>query len=223
MGPPPLDPISAIGEGVGWTTALAKKIAKLHREKKLRLIERKDNYQIAKETEASEPFKLYRRYIRNPAVLSWASTGLILGRMETDPVRRKDVQFIRDRLRRTQGMGALHVAELAQSSALDHILVLVGSGNIHIPPTKTMDNVLSEIDQYAVFVRESDDEQRRATDTDVQTLALAPFVFIVLGRWTASEKAARIIERMAPAMYGRGYSLTKLVDAKQAVGVFYKH
>lgn len=219
---PPVDPVTAGDAGAHWTTALVKRLAKRHRDKKLRLIERKDNYQIANEAEKSESFRLYRRFIRNPTVLSWASTGLTLRLMEADEVRRGDVKFIRTNLRNTQGRNALHVAELAQSTALDFILLLIATGKVHVPPTRTIDDVLAQIDQYAVFVKETDDAGQSSVDADVKALAFAPFVFIVLGRWTARDKAAAIYRGISRAMEDRGYSLTELVDDRQAVGVFYK-
>jgi hypothetical protein len=215
--PPPNEP-----PGGGWTLALARRLAKWHREKKLKLIERKDNYQIATEAEKSVSFKLYKKYIREPKVLGWLSTGLTLRAMEPDEVRRADVKFIRDNLASTEGGGALHVAELAQSGALDVILALVGSGRVHIPPTQTIDDVLSRIDQYAVFIKESDDLRRATLDADVRALGSAPFVFIVLGRWTAREKAAKVFRGIAPAMAERGYTLTEMIDERQAVGIFFR-
>ena len=75
MGAPPPIPTDPSG---GWSLALARRLAKWHRDRKLKLIERKDTYQIATEAEKSDSFRLYQKFIRNPTVLSWVSVGLTL-------------------------------------------------------------------------------------------------------------------------------------------------
>jgi hypothetical protein len=212
---PPLPPVN-------WSLALAKKLAKWHKERKLKLIERKDNYKIATEAEHTRSFKDYKRFISNSTILEWLSTGLTLRLMEPDEVRRKDIQYIRDNLSATQGTRALRVAELAQSAALDAVLGLVDAGQVRMPPTISFDTVLGDIDRYAIFVREEDDVKKKAEEADVRALGSAPFFFVVLGYGSARPKAASVFRSIREALQQRGYSLVQIIDDSKAIGIFYK-
>ncbi len=142
--------------------------------------------------------------------------------MQADDLRRAEIKFIRDNLVHQYGSGALHVAELAQSGALDYILSLVTTARIHVPPTMNLDIVLGSFDRFSLFVKDTDDVRRVAAEADAKALGSAPFVFIIFGMRGAKDKATTVYRSIIASMTERGYSLSELADDRQAVGVFYR-
>ncbi len=229
MTAPPIDPSQAIapvvdgsiGAAAYWTVEHARELAEKFKKKHLGIIERKDTVQIATQQTKSGEYRTYRQYVKDPALRRLILAGLEMREMETDPAHEEDVAVIRDHIKSTYGIAALHAAEVAQAGVLS---LLIG---VTLPKVSSqeviqhhVESILREVDRFVSFIKEDDVVERKTVEIDMQIVAGAPPLFIVLGQRRARMRAKQVVEALSPPLRERNYSVTVNDDGIRLIGIF---
>lgn len=173
------------------------------KNRELIFIEDQEIIDTVKSQKERPQFQLIRKYIKDRNLRVIIQMGLTLKSYSSD---NKKLQSLRTKIVKKYGDKGLHIAELVQCDALSrYVGLLLGSAPTEKDLEDRLEEILQEIEKYAVFIQASDDITVRSDEVVTRLLANIPKAMILFSKGkTAIRKSSKVWEKIKPRI--KGYS-----------------
>lgn len=165
---------------------------------------------------SSPEWKLYAPYIRNKQLRKLTNYGLQL-RMETSVHRR---EFLKNKIRRRYGLSGWHVAEFVMNRILSKFITSVMDANKQEEElVKDIEQILNNIESNVTFIHMDTNVTEETTAVVSKLKQLAPALYILTSKGSATSLCRRIVENARPIVVG--YTIDEYTEGDEYV-VFFK-
>jgi len=163
----------------------------MHRD--LAFIEDRETIDTVRAQRASVEWDFLEQYIRDKKLRILIQLGLTLRRLETQSLDR--LEQLRSKIHKKYGTHGLRIAEFIQAGILGTFIGVI------IPKEQTpadfiddIEQLLNDVEKYVVFVKNSDNVQKKSRDILVRLRANMPPTLILCGTRGAREKTEKIAQ-----------------------------
>ena len=175
---------------LNWTKEQVKELAFRLQNRDIVFIKEKEDIEQIKLQRKTAEWEIYKKFIKNRELRILCQLGVSLRRWESN---QEKLKYVRNKINAKFGSKGLHIANFIQNDFLNKylgaILAKVGSSQeltIHI------EEILNNVDKYAVFIKEEDDVERRSTEIITRIQANVPGTFVMSSRKSAMSVAKSI-------------------------------
>jgi len=202
---------------LNWTKKQIVDLVKQYKNKDISFIGNKETIELVKDQLKTSEWSVYKNYIFDKKLRLLTQMGLALRRLGAS---RTKLQSLRDNILSKYGLSGLHIAQFVQNGLLGIYLGNVLTKAI-LPSelTDSINEILFNIDKYAVFVQEKDSADRKAEEIKVRIQANLPKVFILSGYGSASSVAKQIQDILEEEVNNE-YVLEKYEDKEKYICFF---
>lgn len=209
---------AGISKGVlEFTVDQLKILAKRFSNRDISFIEDEPTIRLIKDQRRSSEWDLYGKYVKDHEMRLLIQMGLALRRLETDP---SSLQNLRDKIVRKFGVRGLHISELVQNQALAPF-ISVSVSRISSPAdiTQAIEQLLKNVDRYCIFIKESDDSEKKVEDIRMRLMGSLPETMIILASKSAKSNAGSIAETLRILVESE-YEITCEEESEKKVFIF---
>lgn len=217
------DPIESATKGategvLNWTKDQIKDLVAKFRNRDVSFLEDPNAWQIISEERKTSEGELSHRYIKDKELRTLATLGLTMRRVEReDPDK---LQSYRNKIAKKFGGKGLHVAEFFQHGLYGrYIGVMVSLLNSVVDLERGIEEILTNIDKYVVFIQGADDVKKKGQEITTRIQANQPSSFIMAGVGNARNKAKSIFDSVSGSISGYEYERN---EDEQRITFFFK-
>lgn len=199
-----------------WSSEKISAFVQKLKERQLAFIEERNTIEIVKEQLRSGETKFYAKYIDDKELLLLVRMGLTLRRLEENEDR---LLNLRNRILQKFGISGLHVAQFVQNGILNRYFgLLLEKLTSEQDLKKQVDEVLRNIEKYALFVPSTSKVAEIVRKTTNILDAHSPSIFVIAGLKSASPIVAESIASLGPLM--EDYELERFSSEGKEILIF---
>ncbi|MGD0978889.1 MAG: hypothetical protein ABR962_07075 [Candidatus Bathyarchaeia archaeon] len=199
------DPLASAAEGVtkgflGWTEEKIKGLARRFRDRDIAFVQNPETINLLKEQRSTSEWSLFREYVDDHDLHILFMLGLTLRKLENQP---DQLVPLRDKIVNKYDAKGLHIAQFIQDGLFGKFL-----GNA-LERTSTpqklrfeIKNLFDNIEQTVVFVKETDDVDKKTEEVVAKLRANSPSTFIICSSGYAKKKCEQIKEKTMKKISG---------------------
>ena len=196
----------AVRGALDWTTEQVEAFAAKLLNRDLAFVQNEQTIDQIQEERKGEEYLILKQHISNPRLRVLVVMGLTLRRLERDPADKRRLHSLRNKILRKYGASALRAAELVQRGIVGILyMTIISESRSPADISTAIENLLENVDQYAVFIQERDGIRATVDDLVIRIRANQPRTFVILGYGVAIEKAKKVVEGVLeklPKTYG---------------------
>ncbi len=195
---PPMGPLEEFAAGLArgtlqWTADTIRSYLKLINDGQLAFIGRSDLIAEAKARRKSPEYQFYAGYLQDKRLRLLALMGLALREYESEPLRKDDLQVLRNRILSEYHERGLHVAQIVQSRILAELIPsAVGMPDDKTTAAQRIEAFLQESERLCLFIKDKEPIDSQAAKIHSRLSGRGPPLFVMFARGRAAETCAEI-------------------------------
>ncbi len=220
---PSEDHLASIAKGttegaLNWSKEQIKELVYKLKNREIGFLENVERIQLVNGQRHSPEGDLSLKYVKNKEHRTLASLGLAMRKIEkTNP---SELDIYKAKISSKFGKDGLHVAEFFQHGLFSrYIGVMVSLLNSVADMEKGVEEILSNIEKYVVFITSGDNVDNKSGDIIVRLQANQPTSLIIAGLGTAKNKANDIAINVSNRMQ-ETYDVERNEDANRITYFF---
>lgn len=179
-----------------WTSDKVVELAKRLVNRELAFIGREDYVDEAKGVASSGEFEFYKTYVKDRKLRVLSKMGLLLRTWENDPIRLRDLNDLRNKIRKKYADEGLHIAEIVQSRILSGLIpIALESTQSNNRAAEQIEAFLSSSVQTCVFIQSSYTPGVLANDLASYMRMQKPPLLVLFARGLESKRVCTEVVR----------------------------
>jgi len=192
------DPLASAAEGVtkgflGWTEEKIKGLVRRFQDRDIAFVQNPETINLLKEQRNTSEWNLFREYVDDHDLHILFMLGLTLRKLED---QQDQLKSLRDKIVNKYDAKGLHIAQFIQDGLFGKFL---GNalGRTSTPQKLKFEikNLFDNIEQTVVFVKETDDVDKKTEEVVAKLRANSPNTFIICSSGYAKKKCEQIKEK----------------------------